>query len=143
LVIFLKNLSLFVFVLFLCACSKTIPEEAILASIDAMQMAIDERNTGDVVEHVSDNFSGSHNMGRPELRKMIMGMFLRYKNIHVVVTRMDIQHDPRRPGIANMDGIILVTGAQGLVPQDGRLLNVKGEWQEQKGDWVLAQVEWE
>jgi len=125
------------------ACTKTVPEEAILASIDAMQLGVDDRNTGDVVEHIAENFSGHHDMNKKELRKMIMGMFLRYKSIHVVVTRMDIQHDPRRPGIAQMNGIILVTGAQGLVPEDGRLLNVIGEWQEQDGDWVLAQVEWE
>jgi hypothetical protein len=138
-----KALFISITLCLLVACSKTAPEEAILANIDAMQLAVSERNNGDLVAHVSDNFSGHHDMDKKELRKMIMGMFLRYKNINVVVTRMQILHDPRRPNIAQMDGIILVTGAQGLVPQDGRLLQVTGTWQNDGGDWYLANADWE
>ena len=139
----LRDYCLIIICISLYSCSRTPPEEAILANIDSIQIAVEEKKTRKIVSYLTDNFSGSHDLDKQGLRRLLMGLFLRHENINIFVTRMDITYDPRQPQIANMDGIVLLTGASNLLPENGKILKVKGKWHNQDGDWLLANAEWE
>ncbi len=131
------------FLLLFAACSKTPPVEAIHARLDAIQIAIEEKNNSAVMKHVLDSFRGNESLDKGNLRKLLAVHFIRHQNIHIVVTRMDVEHDPKFPYHASMKGIVAVTGAENILPQDGRLFKVSGQWELHDGDWLLAKLDWE
>jgi hypothetical protein len=127
----------------LAACDKTPPEEAILANIKASQKAVENRDAGDAVKYLADNFSGNRGMDKQELRRMLAVIFLRHKNINVVITRMDIKINEYDPSTATMEGVVVATGADRLLPSDGRIFKVNGDWVLQNDEWKLAKISWE
>lgn len=129
--------------LLLASCSKTPPVEAVQANIDAIQLAIEEKNTGAIMQHVLDTFRGNESLDKSNLRKLLAVHFIRHKNINVVITRMDVNHDPKFPFHASMEGVVALTGAENILPQDGRLFKVSGKWQLHDGDWLLDSLNWE
>ncbi|MBN1378388.1 MAG: hypothetical protein JXA04_04055 [Gammaproteobacteria bacterium] len=124
------------------ACSKTAPEEAILANIQSMQEAAENKKPRAAVEYLSENFSGNRGIDKTSLRRIMAGIFLQHKNIHVVITRMDIEVNPQDPFSAQMDGVVILTGAENIFPQDGRVYQVTGEWQYQDDEWMLVRAQW-
>jgi hypothetical protein len=124
-------------------CSKTPPEEAIHANIKAARQAIVDRNAGDAVEVLAEDFVGNDRWDKQELRRFLTGAFLRHKNINVVITRMDVEIDPGDPKSATMQGTAVATGARNILPQDGRIFKLDGEWRHTDGDWRLVRLKWE
>lgn len=127
----------------LAACGKTPPEEAILANIKASQKAVENRDAGDAVKYLTDNFSGNRGMDKQELRRLLAVIFLQHKNINVVITRMDIKVNEYDPSTATMEGVVVATGADRLLPSDGRIFKVNGDWILQNDEWRLSKISWQ
>ena len=130
-------------ILFLLSCSKSVPEEAILANIESMQQGLEERKASKSIEFMAESFVGSHGLDKKTLRKVLIGQFLRHKNITVVITRMDIEVNPNDPSSATMEGVVVATGADRYLPKDGHIYKVRGDWQQQDDEWVLLRLSWE
>lgn len=139
----MRYLILMLAILAAAGCSRTSPEEAIRANIKAAQQAVEERDASDAVEHVAEHFLGNGRLTRQDLRRMLIGIFLRHQNINVVITRMDVNVNPHDPMSADMEGVVVATGAQNLLPQDGRIYKISGEWQDIDGEWMLVRLDWE
>ena len=133
----------FFILLLLTACSDTPPVEAINARMDQIQISIEEKNTSAIMDALFDNFRGNESLDKANLRKLLTLHFLRHKNINVVVTRMDVEYDQRFPHQANMNGVVAVTGAENLLPQDGNIFGISGEWRLYDGEWYLTRLDWE
>ena len=127
----------------LVACSKSDPQARLDAAVDALQAAIEARDTGDVMDLLDDNFRGSANLDPQEARRMLTGVFLRYKNIRVVAVGRRSQVDPVTPTLGRVEAQVLVTGAQGLIPERVEPYGVKMEWRLVDGDWKLSDLRWE
>ena len=95
------------------------------------------------MEHILDSFRGNEHMDKTQLRKFLTVHFLRHNNINVVVTQMNIKHDPALPYYATMEGIVAVTGAENILPQDGRIYSISGRWELHGDDWLLAELNWQ
>ena len=127
----------------LSSCSKTPPVEAIENNLAVIQAAIEAKNNGDVMEHILDSFRGNEHLDKTNLRKLLAAHFLRHKNINVVVTTMQVEHNPKSPFYAYMHGLVAITGAEHLLPEDGRIFKVSGQWELHDGDWLLAKLDWQ
>ena len=127
----------------LVACSKSDPQARLDAAVDALQAAIEARDTGDVIDLLDANFRGSANLDPQEARRMLTGVFLRYKNIRVVAVGRKSQIDPVTPTLGRVEAQVLVTGAQGLIPERVEPYAVKMEWRLVDGDWKLSDLRWE
>ena len=127
----------------LVACSKSDPQARLDAAVDALQAAIEARDTGDVIDLLDANFRGSANLDPQEARRMLTGVFLRYKNIRVVAVGRKSQIDPVTPTLGRVEAQVLVTGAQGLIPERVEPYGVKMEWRLVDGDWKLSDLRWD
>lgn len=140
-------LLIYIAVFALAGCSKTPAEEAIRENIDQLQQAIEEKDNGEVREHLSEQFRGfggnATRIDASNIRQYLAGIFLRYKNIRVVIsnTRVAVaEYDPYR---ATSHSTVAVTGADGLIPDSARLYQITGTWVLEDGDWKLVEVAWE
>lgn len=134
-------------VFLLSACGKTPPEEAIGKNIDELQLAIQEKDNGGVREHLSSQFRGFGERGTQldadNVRQYLAGIFLRYRNINVLISNTSIavaEYDPYR---ATSTSSVVVTGADGLIPDTARVYQVKGTWVLEEDEWKLLEVAWD
>ena len=133
--------------LLLSACSSSSdPVAEIEANVAAMENALAERDNGDFIDHLADSFLGGRDgrmdIDKADARKMLAGYFLRYRNIHIVVTQMDIEIHEMDPYRARMSGTVAVAGASRSLPESGGLYKVEGEWQNYDGSWQLGSFNW-
>ncbi|MBL0917138.1 MAG: hypothetical protein IBJ14_00400 [Hydrogenophaga sp.] len=127
----------------LAACARTDPEKQLLETAQALQAAIEARKTGDVMDLVDEHFRGSANLDPDSARRMLMATFLRYQNIKVVALAPSVRIDPSAPTLGIIESPVVVTGAQGLIPERAEPYTVRTEWRLVKGDWKLSDLRWE
>jgi hypothetical protein len=130
-------------ILLLAGCGGKGPEAEIRANIASMQQAVEAKESGAAVEYLAEHFTGSHGLDKQGLRRILMAHFLRHKNINVAITRLDITVNEYNPVSARMEAVVAVTGAEGLLPRAGDLINVGGDWELHEGEWLLVSAEWE
>lgn len=127
----------------LVACSRTDPEQQLLQTAQALQAAIEARDTGDVMDLVDENFRGSANLDPQSARRLLTATFLRYQNIQVVALAPTVRIDTSAPQLGFIESKVVVTGAQGLIPERAEPYTVRTEWRLVDGDWKLSDLRWE
>jgi hypothetical protein len=131
-----------VYLLLLAGCGSEGPEAEIRANIASMQQAVEAKESGAAVEYLAEHFAGSHGLDKQGLRRILMAHFLRHRKISVALTRLDISVNEYNPVSAQMEAVVAVSGAQGLLPQDGDLISVSGDWELHEGEWLLVSAHW-
>lgn len=127
----------------LCACTGPAPEEAIKANIRSMQQAVENKKARDAVEFLSGQFVGNAHVDKMSIRRMLLAHFLRHTEIGVTITRLDIEMNEYDPYSASMHATLVVTGAENILPTNGKLLKVSGKWRYIDDDWLLMNADWE
>lgn len=127
----------------LAACGKGDPQARLEAAAKALQAAIEARHTGDVMDLLDEHFQGSGNLDRDGTRRLLTATFLRYQNIKVIALSSSHRVDPQTPTLGVSEAQVLVTGAQGLVPERAEPYKVRLEWRLVGGDWKLSDLRWE
>jgi hypothetical protein len=138
-----KYSRLLPFLLLLASCGTSDPEAAIRANIASMQEAVEAREAGAAVRYLAEHFTGSYATGKQDLWRLLAGLFLQHQHINVVITRLDIAVNGYNPVTARMEAVVIVTGAEGLLPQNGELINITGNWELHEGEWLLVSAQWE
>lgn len=127
----------------LLACSKGDPQARLEAAVRALQAAIEARNTSAVLGLLDQYFQGSANLDREGIRRLLMATFLRYQNIKVIAVSSSVRVDPKAPTLGRVEAQVLLTGAQGLVPERIEPYAVKMEWRLVDSDWMLGDLRWD
>ena len=128
------------FVTLLGACSRSDPEKELRAAVDAMQAAIQAKNTSGFLDHVADDFTReSGNFDKKEARRILAGVFLTHQSINVVSTVRDIKIDGQR---ATAQITVLATGSSGLLPERGQSWTFSTHWRREAGAWRVFNAEW-
>ena len=130
-------------VLVLAACGRSGPEERLREAAQALQAAIEARDTGDVMDLLDTHFRGSGQLEPDSARRLLTATFLRYPQIRVVALAPSVRIDPQAPTLGVIEAQVVVTGAQGLVPERVEPYRVRTEWRLVDGDWKLADLRWE
>lgn len=133
----------FLIVFLIAGCSKTPAEEAILENIKSMQQAVEDRVPRKAVEFLDNEFVGNRGIDKMGLRRILAAAFFRHANIRIAITRMDISVNPQDPYSATMNCVAIFSGAENLLPQDGRIYRISGEWQYKDDEWLLVRADWE
>lgn len=129
--------------LLLTACGGAGPEAEIRENIAFMQEAVEAKESGAAVKYLAEHFTGTHGVDKRDLRRILMANFMQHKNVNVAITRLDIEVNEYNPITARMNAVVIVTGAEGLLPRDGELINVSGDWELHEGEWLLVSAHWE
>jgi len=97
----------------------------------------------DVMDLLDEHFQGSGNLDRDGTRRMLTATFLRFQNIKLIAMSSQARVDPQTPTLGRVEAQVLVTGAQGLIPERAEPYTVRMEWRLVGGDWKLADLRWD
>lgn len=122
-----------------CAEKKT-DEAQILEQIKVLQDAIESHDRGAFMDVIDEQYQDQLNDDRRSLQRMLMGFFLRYKDISVYVSATEITIQQIR---ADADSQIVVTGGKNLLPESARHYEVHSCWKKVSDEWLLSCLEWE
>lgn len=122
-----------------CAEQKT-DEAMIQEQIESLQKAIETRDRGRFMSVIDASYYDQFNDTRKSLERMLLGYFLRYKDISVYVSRNQIEVTQIR---AEAQSQVVVTGGKGLLPENARHYQVRSCWKKLDDEWLLSCLEWQ
>ena len=124
----------------LAACSKPQTDEAMIeAKISQLQQAIENHDQGDFMEVIDEHYTDQLHNDRKNLQRMLLGFFLRYKDISVFASAHQIEVNQIR---ANVQSQVVVTGGEHLIPDSARHYQVHSCWKKVSGEWLLSCLKW-
>lgn len=130
------------FVLSMAACRQTAPEQQLRTQLTQMQQAVEQRRPAQVIEHVAEDFVGSHGLDRQGIERLLRLQLLRNAQISVVLGPAQVEIGPQ--GTARMRFTALLTGGQGgRLPERGRVHQVDTHWRQVGAQWQLYSAQWE
>jgi len=136
----LMLLSLFLIVLMPGCAEKKTDEVLIQEQIKLLQKAIETHDRGNFMDIIDLEYTDQINSDRQSLQRMLLGFFLRYKDISVFVsaTQINIQHIR-----ADAQSQVVLTGGKHLIPDNARHYQVHSCWKKVSDEWLLSCLEWQ
>ena len=127
----------------LTACSKDDPQASLEASVQQLQDQIEARDTGAVMDLLDAKFRAQDEFDADWARKTMTLMFLRFAQVKVIAVSRSSRIDPPGSPIGLTEAQVVVTGAQGLIPERVTPYAVSLEWRREGSDWKLRDLRWE
>ena len=128
-------------VLVVSACSRSDPEQAVRAQVDALQEAIDARDAGAVEDLLAEDFIGNEGLDRRGAKQLAAGVFLRHREIGARLGPVTVELRGKGEAIARFS-VLATGGSGGLLPEQGQVYQVQTGWRLQDGDWKLLNASW-
>ena len=119
--------------LLIAGCNKTPPEQAILDALEKLETAIEAGDTGTVMDALTDPAEiqrGGQILQRDELRRLVMGTFLRYPKRQLALTQINIELDPGTQRHARVTFTAFAWGGQSVMPDNADSYRVVSDWRE-------------
>ena len=123
------------------ACSRSDPEQAVRAQVDALQQAIDARDAGAVEDLLAEDFIGNEGMDRRGAKQLAAALFLRHREIDARLGPVTVELRGEGEAIARFS-VLATGGSGGLLPEQGQVYQVQTGWRLQDGDWKLLNASW-
>ena len=123
------------------ACSRSDPEQAVRAQVEALQQAIDARDAGAVEDLLAEDFIGNEGMHRRGAKQLAAAVFLRHREIGARLGPVTVEPRGEREAIARFS-VLATGGSGGLLPEQGQVYQVQTGWRLQDGDWKLLNASW-
>ncbi|NWF44221.1 hypothetical protein F3K02_02985 [Hydrogenophaga sp. D2P1] len=127
----------------LTACSKDDPQASLEAAVQQLQDQIEARDTGAVMDLLDAKFRAQDEHDADWARKTMTLMFLRYAQVKVIAVSRSSRIDPPGSPIGLTEAQVVVTGAQGLIPERVTPYAVTLEWRRDGDNWKLYDLKWE
>ena len=127
--------------LLVSACSRSDPEQAVRAQVDALQQAIDARDAGALEDLLAEDFIGNEGMDRRGAKQLAAAVFLRHREIGARLGPVTVELRGEREAIARFS-VLATGGSGGLLPEQGQVYQVQTGWRLQDGDWKLLNASW-
>lgn len=138
-----SGLAALALVAVLAGCGREDPLAALNAQADALQDALEAHDTGKVMDMLHPQFTAQDGLDRDWAQRTMQGIFLRYQRIGIHVVQRESRLFPGAKDAAEIKGRVVLTGAEGLIPQNADYLAVTSEWRRRDGEWQLFRVQWE
>ena len=120
-------------------CSRTPPEEALRATIAAMENAAETRDAGGLAEHLAEDFAGPGAMDRDGFRRTAALLWLRSRDIGVSLGPLDVEV---RGEHAQVRFTAMTRGGEGFLPDRAQVYDVDTAWRLEGGEWRLISARW-
>lgn len=127
----------------LSACGKADPQAQLEAAVQQLQDNLEAKDTSAVIDQLDAGFQAQEGLDREWARKTMTLMFLRYASVKVIAVTRKSSIDPTAPQNGLTQTQVLVTGAQGLIPERAEPYSVKLEWRYVSDDWKLTRLSWD
>jgi len=143
LVKYFKLWLVLVFMLGLVACGSKDPQSALEQAALRLEESIKNKQASSVMQQVHDEFIAQKYYGPQEIRQQMLGLFMRYKNINILVVNRVCQLDKGFYDRGRCTAQVGITGAQGLIPERAEHYQVTSLWQLANKEWQLLQLDWQ
>lgn len=124
----------------LAACARTPPEQAVREALAGIEAAIEAGEPRRLHGWLAEDFIGPRGMDRDGARQLARASLLRYRDLSVVLGPVEVMVEGER---AQASFTAAVTGGSGqLLPDAGRIYDVRTGWRLEDGEWRLLSAEW-
>lgn len=129
--------------LLLAACSKDDPLVRLEAAVQQLQDNLEAKNSRAVIGQLDARFRAQDDFDAQWARQTMLVLFNRYANVKVIAVGRKTRLDPGSALTGYTEAQVLVTGAQGLIPERAAPYTVQMEWRRDGDDWKLYDLKWE
>lgn len=132
-------------VMLLLSCGKSdSTEQIIIANITALEEGIEQKDPDQVLELIHENFGTRAGTDKLWIKRTMAFYMLKHPNIEIVTSNLQIDLEPeQQPHTAHAHFSALVTGGEGLIPEQGALYQIETEWRLQGDQWQLVYADWQ
>ena len=123
------------------ACSRSDPEQAVRAQVEALQQAIDARDAGAVEDLLAEDFIGNEGMDRRGARQLAAGVFLRHREVAARIGLVEVELRGQDDAVARFQ-VLATGGSGGVLPERGQAYQVETGWRLIDGEWKLRNASW-
>lgn len=138
-----RNLLCVLSVLAVVACSSPSPEDALNEAAKQLQANLENKQTGAAVKQLHEDFMAQQYYNRQAAQQQMLGLFMRYKNVNIVVLNRQCELDGGYHDLGHCTAQVTVTGAQGLIPERLNHYQVTSQWQLAGKEWQLLRLDWQ
>ena len=125
-----------------CSKSET-PLARLEAAVVSLQEALEARDTADVMQMLDERFRAQDELDADWARKTMTLVFLRFAQVRVLaVSSRSSLEDGENGTLGLTEAQVLVTGAQGLIPERLEPYAVTLRWRREGDDWKLRDLYW-
>lgn len=133
--------SLLLLLLIVCACTRSATEQALRDQLDGMQKSAEQRDMGDFMDGVAEDFVGNGGeWDRAGLERLLRMLVLRHQAIGI--TRMALTIDMHSERATVRMQLLVTGGSGGLLPEAGQLFDTESAWRFADGQWQLGSATW-
>ena len=108
-----------------------------------LQDNLEAKKTSAVLEQLDIAFRAQRELDRDWAQRTMTLMFVQHQKVRIVAVSRSSRIDAQAPTPGLTDAQVLLTGAQGLVPDQAAPYAVKLQWRLVGKEWKLAKLEWE
>ena len=127
----------------LVGCAKDDPQASLEAAVQQLQDHIEAKKTDAVMDMLHTRFRAQAELDREWAQRTMTLLFLRYPNVKVVAVTRRSQVDPATPLSGQTEAQVLLSGAQGLIPERVAPYAITLRWRREVNDWKLLDLEWQ
>lgn len=132
-----------VLAMLLGGCGKDDPQARLEAAVQQLQDKLEAKDTSAVLDQLDAGFTAQDGMDREAVRKTMTLMFLRYASVKVIALTRKSSIDPTASQSGLTQAQVVVTGAQGLIPERAAPYEVRMGWRLVSNEWKLTRLTWE
>jgi hypothetical protein len=129
--------------LMLAGCARDDPQASLEAAVQQLQDHIEAKRTGAVMDMLHPRFRAQAELDREWAQKTMTLLFLRYPNVKVVAVTRRSRVDPATPLTGQTEAQVVLSGAQGLIPERVAPYAINLRWRREGDDWKLLDLEWQ
>lgn len=125
------------------SCTRSDPQASLEAAVQKLQDNLETKKTGAVLDQLGASFRAQRDLDREWAKQTMTLMFLRHQNVRITAPIRSSRIAPEAKNVGYTDAQVLVTGAQGFIPDQAEPYRVKLQWQMVGRDWKLVSLDWE
>lgn len=137
-----KQLLIVVLVVLIQACSSAGPENELELAAQQLEDSVKNKQHNAITKQMHADFKAQNRYGKQQARQQMLGLFMRYKNISVMVMNRKCELDASFYDRGRCSAKVGITGAQGVFPDRADYLQVNTLWQHDGKQWQLIELKW-
>lgn len=122
-------------------CSSPPREEQLRATIEAMELQLEQNEVAPFLDNVSEEFRFNQREDKAWIKRILTVLKFRKSNIEIVTTKIDLEIAANEEEAdATINGY--VASFQGMGIDQGRQFSLNTSWYYEGGEWQLYSVYW-